>query len=112
MTIRGKRVDLCVFDDLRPITMLSTTAHVFYYRWPRIKEGLVHEEQPALFPDTVKAPKNAYIYFDDRWFLRGSQTYDPQHRGYFGVGDRATTSFELKEHQVPKDIRLLKLLLT
>lgn len=85
--------------------------HVFYYRWPRNKLDLIHEEQDAILPDTVKAPKDAFFNFDGQWYMRGSQQYDPQRHGYFGVGSKAVTSFKLQEHQVPKEIRLHMLLL-
>ena len=45
-------------------------AHVFYFRWPGIKEGVIHK-QVDVFPllTMVDAPLDAFI-FTDEWYWR------------------------------------------
>ena len=47
-------------------------AHVFYYQWPGIKEGLTHKEvETTLWPEAIPAPQGALIATKGHWFLRG-----------------------------------------
>lgn len=81
------------------------TAHVFYYKFPRLKLDLMHEETPGPWytgARFVKAPIGAYIYDSDgRWWRRRSNS---------NVNDPGAT-VQLEEPQVPKEIRLHMLLL-
>lgn len=84
-----------------------TTCHVFFYKWPRIKEGLVHQEVD-LGPYAVEAeklPAGSYIYSQGKWFtvfhLDMKNTYRIAPRQ---VGEQLAC-------QVPKEIRTLALIL-
>lgn len=73
------------------------TAHVFYFKWPRIQEDLVHEEiENWVSVQFIQCPIGAFIY-NGFWFQRTR---------YRDGGCK-----QVAEHQVPKQIRLHMLLL-
>lgn len=84
---------------IKPTTM---KAHVFYYKWPRIKEDLVHEEHEYNWGvnwSSLKQGTYVYLMEDGKWYLRKNLLN----------GDRIQ---HLRPEEVPKEIRLTALILT
>lgn len=79
-------------------------AHVFYFKYPRLKETLIHKEVEALMVETIEAPVGSYIYAEGRWMGRNSAP-GPFSRNYI-------SHVMLKTEDVPKLIRTQLLLLT
>ncbi len=75
-------------------------AHVFHYKWPRIKEGLVHVEESVIHSwaiNSIRMPTGAFLYIEERWHTML----------------RAKASWSLvDDYKVPKEIRAMALLLT
>lgn len=74
--------------------------HVFHYKWPRIKEGLIHEEQEVLSKwqlTSINGNKNHFLLFDNVWYGR-----------VFNPTEWARVDIE----KVPKPIRAMALILT
>lgn len=87
--------------------MNANTAHVFYWKWPRIKEGLVHEEiHDWMSVTAIPAPRDAFIFADGRWWMRGSEPFVTG-----GKAERFTT-FQAKLENVPLEFRTRLLLLS
>lgn len=78
----------------------TMNAHVFYFKYPRIKVDLVHEELGRWWPSSQgfpsKHPNGAYVYSDGEWW---QQTAVHNHK-------------KVQEIHVPKEIRLHLLLIT
>jgi hypothetical protein len=82
--------------------------HVFYYRWPRIMEGLTHVEYDARALNELPAglPEGTFIWCWAAWFIKkesniGGTTFKPM-----------PVYRPSEEKAVPKPIRLLKLVVT
>lgn len=83
-------------------------AHVFYYRWPRLKEGLTHEAIDDISAHGIAQdlPLDSFIYYHGKWYLR-HRTSNPHVKWASAVvHDRVS------EGSVPKEIRTHLLLLT
>lgn len=62
-------------------------AHVFFYKWPGIKEGLTHREvETSLWPEAIEAPAGAYIFVNHRWWACIKKpTYNNRSQGFINV---------------------------
>ncbi len=75
-------------------------AHIFHYKWPGIKEGLVHEEHEAphyWHLNEIYGPMGAWMYAYSNWYLRKADVGSP-----WSITDA---------HRVPKEIRATALIL-
>lgn len=83
-------------------------AHVFFYKWPGIKEGLTHREvENRSWVDEVPAPNNAYIYWAGHWYLR---MHGPMNVRY--GARQSTTAIQVTADKVPDIFRTHLLLVT
>lgn len=98
--MKGMTADLIVFDDLQ--NTINMPVHVFYYKFPRIQEGLVHEEAPSWTnaPRFVICPIGAYMFTQGRWYKR--------RHSYVNMVDSVV---EVMTEKVPKEMRALLLLI-
>lgn len=92
-----------------------STAHVFYYHWPRIKEGLVHEAVEFFsvwgLHQTVQGviPFGSFLLYNGSWYRKSSQAITPSGRTWFSAqGVLVPTNTD----HVPKEIRAMALLFT
>lgn len=78
-------------------------AHLFYYRWPRNKIDLIHEEQETFIVETINAKEGTHIFCEGKWYLR-------VHKGT----DRAKVIAHqpIPPDRVPNEIRALALITT
>ena len=79
---------------------MTTTVHIFHYRWPRIKEGLTHKELPftGLFPEAISIPEGGFMRYDSQWWAT------------LRTSTNRLKNYITTEDQVPKDIRALALI--
>ena len=88
------------------------TAHIFYYRFPGIKEGLTHETFPFTWgmPREVEdsVPLGSFIYLDGEWYRKGFAR--PNGKNVYQVKQVAVLTIEA--HLVPAPIKAMALLLT
>jgi hypothetical protein len=76
-------------------------AHIFWYRWPRIQEGLEHTTK-EVGPMMPNVPEGAYAYYRGVWYVKARTSLK---------GERTFAVRIVPEH-VPKEIRTLALIVT
>lgn len=85
------------------------TAHVFSYRFPRLREGLFYEETIAWYVDDVPAPPGSYVLMCNNWFTKPMKA--PSHKDTWRAVPVSKWAGVYPD-QVPKEIRAMALLLT
>lgn len=87
------------------------TAHVFNYKYPRLKEGLTHWEVEFVWGMTgiqASAPLGSYVYLNGDWF---HMTIPTTKKMSFSVSSTPVLT-QIRASLVPKEIRVMALLLT
>lgn len=92
-----------------------STAHVFYYRWSRIKEGLVHEavEFSSVWGlhQAVQGviPVGGFLLYNGSWYRKSFQANAPSGRARISTQKILVPT---NTDHVPKEIRAMALLFT
>lgn len=85
-------------------------AHLFYYRYPRIHEGLQHTEEAFqwYFPEHAKRalPLYGYLYLEGRWYQKGFPALSPSDTTQIPE----PRMMQVTERNVPDEIRAMALL--
>jgi len=85
------------------------TAHAFRYRYPKIKEGLVHEPIPLNrwgLVDLHDQPHGTYVLYRGEWYVR---TFKKEPGKLISSG---LDTYGIAPEKVPGEIRSMALLLT